>query len=114
MGSNRTDPGATPDDENPEWSAADFARARPASELLGAEAAALLVRTRGRPAIAPAERKQQVGFRWSPSTIEALKRTGAGWQARAEEMVREGLGDSATGELRGRNTANGARSKQRA
>lgn len=38
-----------PDEENPEWTASDFARARPASELLGSDLAALLVRKSERP-----------------------------------------------------------------
>ena len=36
----------TEHDDNPEWTEADFARARPAGEIIGEEAARLLVRKR--------------------------------------------------------------------
>jgi hypothetical protein len=38
-----------PQDNNPEWSEEDFARARPASQVLGKHAAAMLSRKRRRP-----------------------------------------------------------------
>lgn len=41
--------------DNPEWTEEDFVRAKPASELLGKETAALLVRKRGAPAKSPDE-----------------------------------------------------------
>jgi uncharacterized protein (DUF4415 family) len=79
-------------DDNPEWTEEMFARARPASEVHGPELAVAMVRKRGRPALAPEARKQQVTLRLSPEVIEALKATGAGWQTRAEEALRRALG----------------------
>jgi len=78
-------------DDNPEWSEADFARARPASEALPANIAAMLVRQRGRPALAPEARKQRINIRLSPDVVAALRASGAGWQTRADELLRSGL-----------------------
>jgi len=78
-------------DDNPEWTAADFATARPATELHRPDVGALLVRPRGRPALAPEARKQKVNIRLSPDVIAALRATGAGWQRRADELLRAGL-----------------------
>jgi len=75
-------------DDNPEWTEADFARARPASEVLSPEIVAQLVRKPGRPPIAPEARKRPVGIRLSPDVLEALKATGPNWQRRADEALR--------------------------
>jgi hypothetical protein len=40
-----------PANENPEWRAVDFARAKPAAQVLGEVAASALVRKQGNPAI---------------------------------------------------------------
>jgi uncharacterized protein (DUF4415 family) len=79
-------------DDNPEWTEEDFDRARPASEVHGPEFAALLLRKPGRPAKAPELRKQKVNIRLSPDVLKALRATGAGWQTRADELLRAGLG----------------------
>ena len=76
-------------DENPEWSEEDFATARPAAEVHGAEFAALLVRPRGRPAIAADQRKAKVNLRLSPDVLEALRATGNGWQTRVDKALRK-------------------------
>lgn len=82
------------DEDNPEWTEADFARARPAGVILPADVAARLVRGRGRPAKAPGERKQRVTLRLAPDLLEAARASGRGWQTRAEEALRrEFLGD---------------------
>jgi len=78
-------------DDNPEWTAADFAKARPATQLHRPEAIALLVRSRGRPTLAPEARKQKVNIRLSPDVLAALRATGAGWPRRADELLRLGL-----------------------
>lgn len=46
-------------------------------------------RLRGRPAMAPEERKQKVTMRLSPETAAALRATGPGWQRRADEALRK-------------------------
>ena len=76
------------DPDNPEWTGADFTRARPTAEVIGEEAAALLVRRPGRPAKPAAERKRHVSLRLPPDLIDAARATGPGWQSRAEEALR--------------------------
>jgi uncharacterized protein (DUF4415 family) len=75
-------------DDNPEWSSADFKKARPASQLIGEKAAAMLMRKGGRPPKPADERKRQVTMRFAPDLLEAMRSTGAGWQARAEQTLR--------------------------
>lgn len=80
-----------PDADNPEWTAEDIARARPAAELLPGfigEAAteALLRRGRGRPAN-PARKVNQT-LRLDPEVVEAYRRQGPGWQARMNAVLR--------------------------
>ena len=77
------------DDDNPEWTEEDFARARPASEFFPPEVMALLVRQRGRPALAEGERKAKVNLRLSPDVVAALRATGAGWQTRVDQALRK-------------------------
>jgi uncharacterized protein (DUF4415 family) len=76
------------DDDNPEWTDADFARAKPALEVVGSKAAAALVRGRGRPAKEPGKRKRQVTLRLAPDVLEAARASGPGWQTRAEQVLR--------------------------
>ena len=75
-------------DENPEWTDEDFARARPADEMFPPEIVDLLVRPRGRPAMAAEARKAKVNLRLSPEVLAALRATGSGWQTRADEALR--------------------------
>jgi uncharacterized protein (DUF4415 family) len=76
-------------DENPVWTEDMHARARPASEVHGAEFTALLIRPRGRPTLAESERKAKVNIRLSPDVVAALRATGAGWQTRADQVLRK-------------------------
>lgn len=78
-------------DENPEWTEEDFARARPASEVLPHHIAAGLLRKPGRPPIPAGTRKRNVSLRLSPDVLDGLRASGPGWQTRADEMLREGL-----------------------
>lgn len=68
------------EDENPEWTEADFARARPLSEFPALAKA--LSNARGRPKMAALEVKRQVTLRLSPRVLDHFRSTGAGWQAR--------------------------------
>ena len=79
------------DDDNPEWTDEDFARAKPAAEVLPLEVIAAFGRTRGRPTKPEAARKRSVSLRLSPDVLDALRASGPGWQTRAEDMLREGL-----------------------
>ena len=79
------------DDENPEWTEEDFARARPAAEVLreqfGAEAVAdLLKPKRGRPP--KASRKRAINIRLSPEVLEYFRSTGPGWQTRVDKALK--------------------------
>jgi uncharacterized protein (DUF4415 family) len=75
------------DDDNPEWMDQDFARARPAPEVVGAELATLLVRRRGRPPLAPSARKQTVNIRLDREVVEFFRGEGVGWQTRLNEVL---------------------------
>lgn len=78
------------DEGNPEWTAKDFRRARPAREvlpkLLGKKAADEFLRPRGRPKAIVT--KTQITLRLSPEVISHFKRGGAGWQTRMDEALK--------------------------
>jgi uncharacterized protein (DUF4415 family) len=82
-------PPETEFDDNPEWTEEDFAKARPASERFGPDVLALLVRPRGRPAVAADQRKAKVNLRLSPDVLAALRATGSGWQTRVDQALRK-------------------------
>lgn len=84
-------PPALPDDwdDNPEWTEEDFANARPASEVMGPEMAAKLVRQRGRPPKAEGEKKEAVSIRLSPEVLAHFRAGGEGWQTRIDEALRK-------------------------
>ena len=74
-------------EDNPEWTAQDFARARPASEVLPAEAVAALTRARGRPVKSEETRKVPVSIRLSPEVLDHFRGLGRGWQTRIDELL---------------------------
>ncbi len=81
-----------PDEDNPEWTAEDFARARPASELLpkfiGQKATDILIaRGRGRPA--KSDRKVNQTLRLDPDVLAAYRQHGPGWQTHINQVLRE-------------------------
>lgn len=69
------------DDDNPEWTDEDFAKAKPLSEF--PELAAMLKRSPGRPAGSTTSDRQQVTLRLPKAVIEHFKADGPGWQTRA-------------------------------
>lgn len=74
------------DPDNPEWTEEDFARARPAAEVLSPETLALFGKRRGRPpAVAP---KVAVSLRLDAEVVEAWRATGAGWQSRINAALK--------------------------
>jgi uncharacterized protein (DUF4415 family) len=87
-------PPTLPDDwdDNPEWTEEDFARARPADEVIGPEMAAKLVRRPGRPPMAEGEKKEAVSIRLSPDVLAHFRATGEGWQTRIDEALRKVVG----------------------
>jgi uncharacterized protein (DUF4415 family) len=76
-------------DDNPEWTDADFARAKPASEVHGAKVAAGMVRKRGRPTgSTKPDAKQQIALRIDADVLAAYKAGGPGWQTRMNDALR--------------------------
>lgn len=87
----KTDP-ERPDEDNPEWTQEDMAKARPAAEvlpgLIGKKAAEeLLRRGRGRPQ--KDDKKVSTTVRLDPDVLEAFQQEGKGWQTRINEVLRE-------------------------
>lgn len=76
------------DPDNPEWTADDFTRAQPASDL-PAHIRAAFPKTRG-PQKAPT--KVPVSIRLSPEVLEHFKAGGPGWQSRIDEALRKFAG----------------------
>lgn len=78
------------DDENPEWTAADFAKAGAASEVLpqifGA-AAQKMLKPRGRPRAK--HPKERINIRLSHEVVEYFKSSGDGWQTRIDSALRQ-------------------------
>jgi uncharacterized protein (DUF4415 family) len=79
------------DDDNPEWTEADFARATkwpPGLRLqdVTPEQLARIVKKRG-PQKAPT--KTAVSIRLSPEVISYFKAKGAGWQSRIDDALRK-------------------------
>ena len=82
------------DDDAPELGAEWFAKARPATQVLegmfGKSAAKeMLQPKRGRPALA--QTKEHVNIRLDADVLGAFKETGAGWQTRMNNALRDWL-----------------------
>ena len=72
------------DDDNPEWTRQDFAKARPIGDF--PELAAAFPKSKGgRPR---GSNKQAVSLRLDRDVIAKFKATGAGWQSRINEVLR--------------------------
>ena len=77
------------DDENPEWTEADFARARPAEEL-PPEVLAAFPKTRVRgPQKTPT--KRAVSLRLSGEVVDHFKAGGPGWQTRIDKALKKAI-----------------------
>jgi uncharacterized protein (DUF4415 family) len=77
------------DDDNPEWTAADFARARPFREVFPEQYAAW--KKLGRPPIATP--KIHIGFRLAAEVVEGIRASGRGYNARVEKVLRDALAE---------------------
>lgn len=77
------------DPDNPEWTEADFARARPAGSSLPPEILKQFARPPGRPKAA--KRKVQVTLRLDPEVLAHFKQMGAGWQSRINEALKKSV-----------------------
>ena len=74
------------DDDNPEWTEADFAKARPAAEMLPAQVLGALVQAKGgRPR---GETKELVSLRIDKDVLARFRATGPGWQSRINAALR--------------------------
>ena len=73
------------DTENPEWTAEDFRRSRPAAEMLP-EIVEEYRKGRG-PQKQP--KKVQTTLRLSPEVLEFFKMQGPGWQKKIDEALKE-------------------------
>jgi uncharacterized protein (DUF4415 family) len=76
------------DDENPEWTAEDLARARPGREVIP-EIVALIRRYRGRQR---RPTKRLISLRLDPDVIEHFRARGKGWQSRINATLRKAAG----------------------
>ena len=76
------------DDDNPEWTEEDFARALRGDQI-PAQIREAFPKTRGRPAgsVKP-DAKVQVSLRIDPDVLAAFKAGGAGWQSRMNAALR--------------------------
>jgi uncharacterized protein (DUF4415 family) len=79
--------GIDADPTNPEWTAEDFARARPATKVAPHLVAAYL-RTRGKQ---KRPTKVLVSLRLERDVVERLRASGRGWQSRANDMLRKAV-----------------------
>lgn len=80
------------DDDNPEWTEADFARARPGSEVLPPEFMKAFKRTPGRPKGSTTPSKTLVSLRLDNEVLDKFKAKGPGWQSRINEALRKAAG----------------------
>lgn len=85
------DAASRPDEENPEWTEEDFAKARPAidaiAEIFGTQAAEAIRRRPGRPT--KLDRKVNQTLRLDPEVLDAYKQEGPGWQAHMNDVLRQ-------------------------
>ena len=79
------------DAEIPEWTAEDFAAARPLKEVHPELAEWSAARRRGQRGPQKAPVKVALKLRVDPDVIEAYKSTGRGWQTRMNDALRRGI-----------------------
>lgn len=72
-----------PDTDNPAWTAEDFARAKPAAEVLSA---GLMRKVRGPQ---KAQTKERITIRLSRDVLEHFRTAGPGWQGRIDKALRK-------------------------
>lgn len=82
------------DETNPEWSPEDFAKARPASDVLPglfskAQAKEMLKPKRGRPKADAT--KEHVNLRLDAEVLEQFRASGPGWQTRMNAALADWL-----------------------
>ncbi|TDR87328.1 BrnA antitoxin family protein [Enterovirga rhinocerotis] len=75
-------------EDSPEWTAEDFAAAKPFAEVFP-DLAASIRRTRGKQ---KAPTKVAVGIRLSADVAEHYRKSGRGWQTRVDDILRKAAG----------------------
>jgi uncharacterized protein (DUF4415 family) len=80
-------------DENPEWTKRDFAKAKPASEVLPPEVIAQFKNKGGRPRIE--NPKEAVKLRIDADVLAKFRESGPGWQTRINGILRAAVSASA-------------------
>ena len=76
-------------DDNPDWTEADFAKARGPETLSAAELAAF-PRTRVR-SVQKAPTKRPISLRVDADVLDSYRATGPGWQGRMNEALRKAM-----------------------
>jgi uncharacterized protein (DUF4415 family) len=76
-------------DENPEWTERDFARAKPAPEVLPPEVIAQFKNKGGRPRIETP--KEAVKLRIDADVLAKFRESGPGWQTRINGILRAAI-----------------------
>jgi uncharacterized protein (DUF4415 family) len=74
------------DDDNPEWTEADFKAARPASEVLPPELYSKLMHHR---TVSPPARLVEVKLHVEQDVLEAFQAGGPGWQGRMSDALKK-------------------------
>ncbi|MBB5046307.1 uncharacterized protein (DUF4415 family) [Rhodopseudomonas rhenobacensis] len=78
------------DDDNPEWTKADFARATRFDGIKAKDLTPeMLARIRGQRGPQKTPTKIAVSIRLSPEVVSHFKATGAGWQGRIDDALRK-------------------------
>jgi uncharacterized protein (DUF4415 family) len=83
-------------DENPEWTKQDFAKAKPAPEVLPPEVIAQFKNKGGRPRIE--NPKQAVKLRIDADVLAKFRESGPGWQTRINGILRAVSAHASRGE----------------
>lgn len=84
--------GIAEDPDNPEWTEADFVRAKPVWAFPDLVEILQKHGKLGRPPLPKAEKKQRVTLHLDPDVLARLKADGKGWQTRANAALRKALG----------------------
>ena len=84
--------GIAADPDAPEWTGEDFARARPAAEVVPKIVAAHAQRRVRGPQREPT--KVAISLRLDRDVLDNLRASGPGWQSRANELLRKALAET--------------------
>jgi uncharacterized protein (DUF4415 family) len=78
------------EDENPEWTKEDFARAKPASEVLSPDLLAMLPKRKpGQRGKQVSPKKELVAIRIDADIVQRFRAHGRGWQTKMNSALKE-------------------------